>query len=104
LRQAFLNLVLNAMQAMPHGGTLQVATEPRDDLVLVRFQDTGVGIPAEHLARIFNPFFTTRQEGTGLGLAITHRIVQGHSGRIDVTSRPGAGTTFTLTFPPAPSA
>ncbi len=103
LRQAFLNLVLNALQAMPQGGSLELETDSGDDQVRVRFADTGVGIPPEHLDRIFNPFFTTKQEGTGLGLAITHRIVQGHGGRIDVVSRPGAGTTFTLQFPSAPS-
>jgi signal transduction histidine kinase len=67
--------------------------------VQVRFADTGQGIPPESLEKIFNPFFTTRQEGTGLGLAITHRIVQGHGGRIEVASRIGEGTTFTMVLP-----
>ena len=99
LKQAFLNLFLNALQAMPAGGRLVIATTPLDGEVQVRFTDTGQGIPPESLEKIFNPFFTTRQEGTGLGLAITHRIVQGHGGRIEVASRIGEGTVFTLTFP-----
>jgi len=99
LKQAFLNLVLNALQSMPEGGGLTVATLAENGEIRISFRDTGSGIAAENLDRIFNPFFTTRTEGTGLGLAITHRIVQGHGGRIDVESRPGEGTIFTLTFP-----
>lgn len=99
LKQAFLNLVLNALQAMPAGGSLTISTALTAGTLEVRFTDTGGGIPRENLDRIFNPFFTTRGEGTGLGLAITHRIIQGHGGRIAVESRLGAGTTFILTFP-----
>lgn len=99
LKQAFLNLMLNAMQAMPGGGKLTISTIPLEGEVQVRFADTGQGIPPESLEKIFNPFFTTRQEGTGLGLAITHRIIQGHGGRIEVSSRAGEGTTFTLVLP-----
>ncbi|WP_027716186.1 nitrogen regulation protein NR(II) [Desulfuromonas sp. TF] len=99
LKQACLNLLLNALQAMPAGGLLTIATTPLDGEVQVRFADTGQGIPPESLEKIFNPFFTTRQEGTGLGLAITHRIVQGHGGRIEVASRIGEGTTFTMVLP-----
>jgi signal transduction histidine kinase len=99
LKQAFLNLVLNALQAMPDGGTLTIGTETADGQLRIRFADTGQGIPQENLERIFNPFFTTRQEGTGLGLAITHRIVQGHGGRIEVQSRLGEGTTFMVVLP-----
>ncbi len=99
LKQAFLNLVLNALQAMPDGGRLEVTTRAGDRGVEVVFADTGQGVPQENLERIFNPFFTTRQEGTGLGLAITHRIIQGHGGRIDAQSRLGEGSTFTLVFP-----
>jgi signal transduction histidine kinase len=99
LKQAFLNLLLNALQAMPAGGLLTITTTPLDGEVQVRFADTGQGIPPESLEKIFNPFFTTRHEGTGLGLAITHRIVQGHGGRIEVVSRIGEGTTFTMVLP-----
>jgi signal transduction histidine kinase len=99
LKQAFLNLVLNALQAMPSGGSLDIITAMSAGALEIRFTDSGGGIPPENLDRIFNPFFTTRGEGTGLGLAITHRIIQGHGGRIAVESRLGAGTTFILTFP-----
>jgi signal transduction histidine kinase len=99
LKQAFLNLVLNALQAMHEGGTLVIGTEMDAGQLRIRFADTGQGIPKENLERIFNPFFTTRQEGTGLGLAITHRIVQGHGGRIEVQSVLGEGTTFTVVLP-----
>jgi signal transduction histidine kinase len=99
LKQAFLNLILNALQAMPAGGDLTIGTAHHNGEVRVRFADTGQGIPPESLEKIFNPFFTTRREGTGLGLAITHRIVQGHGGRIEVASRIGEGTVFTMTLP-----
>lgn len=99
LKQAFLNLTLNAFQAMPAGGRLSVKVEEVAGEAVLRFRDTGQGIPPEALQKIFNPFFTTRQEGTGLGLAITHRIVQAHGGRIDVSSRLGEGTCFTLYLP-----
>jgi len=99
LKQAFLNLVLNALQAMPQGGVLVIATLVAADQLGIRFADTGQGIPAERLKQIFHPFFTTRRNGTGLGLAITDRIVRGHGGRIEVESREGGGTTFTLWFP-----
>lgn len=101
LKQAFLNLALNALQAMPGGGLLTVTVTPGPDGVRIVFADTGVGIAPGNLDRIFNPFFTTRQEGTGLGLAITHRIVQGHGGRIEAASEVGKGTTFTVILPAA---
>jgi len=103
LQQAFLNLVLNALQAMPRGGRLKVTTAQAAGEVRIVFADTGHGISGEDQDKVFNPFFTTRQEGTGLGLAITHRIVQGHGGRIEVKSRPGEGTDFTMILPCAGS-
>lgn len=95
-KQVFLNLVLNAVQAMTSGGQLHVIAEVCDNWVTCRFIDNGPGIPKENLDRIFNPFFTTKQEGTGLGLAITSRIVENAGGRIKVESEEGEGTTFTL--------
>jgi two-component system sensor histidine kinase HydH len=99
LNQAFLNLILNAIQAMPRGGVLTVESHLRNDAVEVKIGDTGVGIPAGDRKKLFSPFFTTKKNGTGLGLAITYRIVENHRGKIDVSSEPGKGTTFTVKIP-----
>ncbi len=99
LTQAFLNLVLNAVQAMPKGGALTVSSALLGDVIEVRISDTGTGISAEDRKRLFNPFFTTKQDGTGLGLAITARIIRNHGGEIDVASEVGKGTTFTVKIP-----
>jgi two-component system NtrC family sensor kinase len=102
LQQVFLNLFLNARDAMPEGGTLRVVTANGAG-VSVSIADTGSGIAAEHLTRIYDPFFTTKQSGqkrgTGLGLAVTYGIIQEHAGKIWVESKPGQGTTFHLDFP-----
>jgi signal transduction histidine kinase len=107
IRQAFINLALNAVQAMPQGGTLRLglrrAAGPRPE-VQVEFSDTGSGIPTELRARIFEPFFTTKAKGTGLGLAIVKRIIESHSGRVVLESEPGRGTTFRLFLPFEPEA
>jgi two-component system, NtrC family, sensor kinase len=101
LQQVFLNLFINARDAMPRGGWLSVTTRLDGDWATVEVGDTGAGIPAEHLARIYDPFFTTKGlgQGTGLGLSITYGIVGEHDGTIACDSRPGEGTRFTLTFP-----
>ena len=99
LRQAFLNLVLNAVQAMPEGGVLTVAARRLGDSVVVDVRDTGVGMDRATLRRAFDPFFTTRPRGTGLGLAVVREVVESHQARVRVISRPGRGTTFRLTFP-----
>jgi two-component system, NtrC family, sensor kinase len=105
LQQVFLNLFLNAKDAMAGGGTLNVATL-NGEFVSVRVSDTGSGISQEHIHRIYDPFFTTKtspaegqNRGTGLGLSVTYGIIQEHAGNIRVESRPGEGTTFTLDFP-----
>ena len=99
LRQAVLNLVLNAVQAMPEGGRLTVSLDRQGDLAQVIVADTGKGIPPEHRSRIFQLFFTTRKGGSGLGLATTFRIVQLHNGSIDFVSEPGQGTAFRIELP-----
>jgi len=105
LQQVFLNLFLNAKDAMPGGGILNVCTT-NGDLVSVRVSDTGSGIAPEHIQRIYDPFFTTKtapkegqNRGTGLGLSVTYGIIQEHAGKIRVESNPGSGTTFALDFP-----
>ncbi|OGW27483.1 MAG: hypothetical protein A2X56_11100 [Nitrospirae bacterium GWC2_57_13] len=99
VKQAFLNLVLNAVQAMPGGGVLAVASALQQGEIAVKISDTGQGISDEDRKRLFSPFFTTREGGTGLGLAITHRIIESHRGRIEVESTPGKGTTFIVRIP-----
>lgn len=105
MEQVFLNLIINALQAMPEkGGRLNIEIDRIDEQVVIRLQDSGEGIPEENLPRVFDPFFTTREEsgGTGLGLSIIFGIVEKHAGRIEVDSEVGQGTTFTLRFPAAP--
>jgi hypothetical protein len=101
LQQVFLNLFLNARDAMPSGGTLSVRTWAASGFIHVEIADTGQGIQPENLARIYDPFFTTKaaKKGTGLGLSITYGIVHEHSGVIEVDSNIGQGTCFRLEFP-----
>ena len=105
LQQVFLNLFLNARDAMPSGGWLSVATRIVGDHAIAEIADTGSGIPAAHLARIYDPFFTTKSigRGTGLGLSITYGIVREHDGTIRCDSAMGQGTRFTLALPLAPA-
>ncbi|HYS27665.1 MAG TPA: ATP-binding protein [Vicinamibacterales bacterium] len=105
LQQVFLNLFLNAKDAMPKGGWLSVTTRADNGQAVVEVSDTGSGIPSEYLARIYDPFFTTKAigHGTGLGLSITYGIVREHEGTIDCDSSVGQGTRFTLRFPLAPA-
>jgi signal transduction histidine kinase len=100
-RRALLNLAHNAMDAMPQGGTLSLRGRWQAATVQLDISDTGVGIPAEHLSRIFEPLFTTKPGGTGLGLYIVHEIIAAHDGTVAVQSTPGQGTTITLTLPVA---
>jgi signal transduction histidine kinase len=99
IKQVLLNLVLNALQAMPGGGTLTVRLGIAGGGVVTEIRDTGAGVPPEIRERLFEPFFTTRDGGTGLGLPIALRIVEGHSGDLRIESEPGAGTTATVWLP-----
>jgi len=99
LQQVFTNLILNAIQAMPAGGSLTVDSQERDNLVVIKVTDTGLGIPADKLDKIFDPFYSLKEEGTGLGLFTAYRIVQEHGGTMDVESQEKKGTTFTLCLP-----
>ena len=99
LKQALLNLILNAIEAMPKGGRLTAALERRNDRAEIRISDTGKGIAPEHRTRIFQLFFTTRPGGSGIGLASAYRAVQLHDGDIDFESVVGQGTTFRIELP-----
>jgi signal transduction histidine kinase len=107
LLQVFINLSLNAVQAMPQGGRLLISTSLRRAtrrgaaaaFLEVRFRDTGVGIPPGDQRNLFIPFFTTKEKGTGLGLPISQRIIENHGGTIEVRSQPGEGATFTVLLP-----
>jgi two-component system, NtrC family, sensor kinase len=103
LQQVFLNLFMNARDAMPSGGMLEVRTGAHNGSVEVEVSDTGSGIPPENLNRIFDPFFTTKAtgRGTGLGLSVSYGIIKEHAGKVDVRSTPGKGTSFRLEFPVA---
>ncbi len=99
LKQVLLNLMLNGLQAMPQGGKLTIETSAQDGRMRLSVSDTGVGIEPENLARIFEPYFTTKADGSGLGLAIARRIIEGHGGTLDVTSKAGSGSRFEIVLP-----
>ena len=102
LRQALLNLAINGCQAMPDGGTLRIFCRPAARRrIQIDIEDTGVGIPPEHLQKIFDLYFTTKEKGSGIGLSMVYRIVQLHDGEVEVESTPGSGTRFRLLFPQA---
>lgn len=101
LKQVFVNLILNAVEAMPEGGRLTISADVGSDVenVAITFRDTGVGIPPEVLPRLYDPFYTTKTTGSGLGLSIVHRLIDLHKGYIEVESEPGQGTSFVLYLP-----
>ena len=101
IRQAFVNIAMNAIEAMPGGGRLVVSTRavPEKDVAEVAFADTGRGIPPETMKHIFDPFFTTKEKGTGLGLSVVYGIVERHRGQLSVESEPGKGTRFVVRLP-----
>lgn len=98
-QQVFLNLIFNAIQAMPEGGRLTISMREIKNNIEILFEDSGIGIPPENLSKIFIPFFTTREGGTGLGLAISYKIVRAHQGKINVESKLHKGTKFIMTLP-----
>ena len=104
LHRALQNLVLNSLDAMPAGGTLTIRTQNRNGAVRVEVSDTGTGLAPEECARLFTPYYTTKQHGTGLGLAIVQSVVSDHGGTISVESQPGLGTTFRIELPANPPA
>jgi nitrogen-specific signal transduction histidine kinase/ActR/RegA family two-component response regulator len=100
LREALINIFINAIEAMPDGGKLTVKSTQDDEFVVISISDTGVGMTAEVRRRIFDPFFTTKgQEGLGMGLSVVYGVVQRHRGKIDVSSKPRKGSTFTIRIP-----
>lgn len=99
LKQAFMNILTNAIHSMPGGGAIRVGTAQRGEFIVVRISDTGPGITPDVMDKLFVPFFTTRKTGSGLGLAVTRRIVENHGGEIRVESEVGKGTTFEVTIP-----
>jgi signal transduction histidine kinase len=99
LHRAFSNLVLNAMDAMPNGGTVTISAQPSGPNIELRVADSGEGMTPEECERLFTPYYTTKQHGTGLGLAIVQSVIADHSGRIAVESHTGAGATFIITLP-----
>jgi|GEM_PF-4823830 len=101
LNQVFLNLIINAIQAMGEGGTMTLRTSEKNGRVIVSVSDTGCGIPPEHMPKLFDPFFTTKKqgEGTGLGLSVSYGIIREHGGSIEVETRLGKGSTFTISLP-----
>jgi len=100
LHRALSNLVLNAIDAMPHGGTLTLRTSQSENSACIEVSDTGAGLTSEECARLFTPYYTSKAHGTGLGLAIVQSIVSDHGGRISVSSQPGQGSTFIIELPP----
>jgi len=99
LSQVFVNLILNAIDSMPDGGKLTVKSMPKDANIIIRFEDTGLGIQTEDLPKIFDPFYTTKEKGTGLGLAVSYDIIKKMNGTLTVESEVGKGSIFTITIP-----
>jgi len=99
MKQAVLNILKNAISAMPDGGMLRVQTVQKGNELLLKISDTGIGIPDEHMEKIFEPYFTTKDFGSGLGLTLVYKIVKEHMGDIEINSKVGEGTSITLRFP-----
>lgn len=102
LKQVFVNIIVNAAEAMPVGGSLEITTGQTDQMVIISLSDTGEGISEEEMHRIFDPFYTTKEAGTGLGLSISYQSIKLHGGMIEVDSTPNKGTTFRIMLPVTP--
>jgi signal transduction histidine kinase len=98
IKIAFLNIIVNAIEAMEDRGTLRISTETRNNRCITKISDNGRGLTKEDVARLFEPYFTTKEKGTGLGLTNTQNIILAHNGSISVESELGKGTTFTISF------
>jgi signal transduction histidine kinase len=99
IESSVFNLLLNGYEAMPSGGALRVRTRRNGTMAEIEVSDAGIGIPAEQLENVFNPFFTTKPRGVGLGLAMVSKFIDSHGGKITVTSRAGEGSTFRIYLP-----
>ncbi len=99
LRQVCLNVLLNAIESMPEGGTLNISSSRQGDRVCLTIADSGIGIPPDEVSRVFDPFYTTKQHGTGLGLTVSYRTIQEHGGDLAIESEPGSGTTVHVVLP-----
>ena len=99
LKQIILNIFLNSLEAMENGGELTVSTKLAGEKLTLFVSDTGCGISPEHLKKVWDPFFTTKERGMGLGLAIVKGVIERHGGSIDISSRPGMGTSTTISLP-----
>ena len=104
IMRVFVNLIRNAVEAMPEKGVLEISSYQTRDNIEIAFADTGVGIPEEILPKIFSPLFTTKAQGMGFGLAICKRIIEAHGGTITVKTEVNKGTTFTISLPTKPKA
>jgi signal transduction histidine kinase len=99
IKTCVFNVVLNAFQAMTHGGKLTVSANASESKVSLIFEDTGIGVSRENLSKVFDPFFSTKETGLGLGLALTKRVIEEHSGKVDFQSVEGKGSTIIMSFP-----
>jgi signal transduction histidine kinase len=99
MKQVFINLMKNAIEAMPGGGKLLIQVKKKQELAVIRFIDQGCGIPKEKLKQIGSPFYSTKEDGNGLGLMVSYNIIENHHGKIHIESEIGVGSTFTVSLP-----
>jgi two-component system, sporulation sensor kinase A len=99
LKQVFINIIKNAIEAMPNGGEMKIQAKMQENNLLIRFIDQGCGIPKDRIAKLGEPFYSTKEKGTGLGLMVSYKIIEAHNGRINIESEVGQGTTVDIIFP-----